>query len=164
MFKSRALFVGASCVILAGCNTLQAQSRVDPQTVAIYKAATPALPGTCVQKIRGDVRYGAVDLDCFRFAGHTELAYHEASADRGARNRLAAVLLKQSDDVCTVEMGRLTANEAMVNVGLGSATSAFATAGAIVTGQLASNILSGLGSASNAVRDHVNAEVYRNVL
>lgn len=164
MQNANRILPGLTCLALAACNTLQAQSRVDPQTIAIYPAATPTMTGTCVEKIHGDVRFGAINLDCLTFAGSTDLAYQEASDDRGARNRLAAILLKQSDDVCTVELGRLTANQAMVNTGFSTATTALATAGSIVTGQLAGNILSGLASASNATRNHINAEVYRNLL
>jgi len=165
MQSHRALLVTGVCVAASACNTIQAQSRVDPQTVAIYPALEAGTTTTCVKKIAGDRRLGAIDLDCLYFPGQTDkLAYQKAADSKGARNRLAAILIKQSDDVCTLELGRLTANQATVNAGLGIATTAFGTAGSIVTGQLAGNILAGLASGTNATRDHLNAEVYRNAL
>lgn len=149
---------------LAGCNTLdvfEAQSRVDPIRIASYATVRDA----CVEPaFRGDTNGGAINLDCFRFKGETQLAYSQAAKDRGYRNRLASILINESNTVCTREIGDLTAHEAMVNAGLATATTAFSTVGAIVTGQVASNILSGLASTTNATRGHINAEVYRNVM
>jgi hypothetical protein len=147
------------CLALAACGTFQAQSRVDPIRIASYHSVRDA----CVeQAFPRDRRGGATNLDCFRFDGDTYTAYQLAKRDAAYRNRLASYLIGESNTVCTRELGDLTANQAMVNAGLGILTTAFGTAGSIVTGQLASNILSGAASGTNATRDHINAEVYRN--
>lgn len=155
------ILILVSSLALSGCNTLRAQSRVDPIRIASYGPVNdvcmePAFPG--------DTNGGAVNLDCFRFRDVAGFAYVLAAKDRGHRNRLASILMSESNTVCTREMGNLTAHEAMVNAGLATATTAFSTVGAIVSGKLASNILSGLASGTNATRGHINSEVYRNVL
>jgi hypothetical protein len=151
----------ASCLTLAGCGTFQAQSRVDPIRIASYNSVRDA----CIEPaFRGDRHPGATNLDCFRFNDSTHTAYQLAAQNQADRNRLASYLIGESNSVCTREMGNLTANQAMVNAGLGILTTAFGTAGSIVTGQLAGNILAGAASGANATRDHVNAEVYRNEL
>lgn len=156
--------------LLSGCQTLQAQSRVDPQTMAVYTQLSGG-DGSCnAAKLENDSRTGAINLDCLQFPaefgpdGRPRLAYAAAQNDKVSRNRLAAILMKQSDDVCTLELGRLTANEAMANTGLSIATSALSAAGSIVTGTLAQSILAGGAGLSNASRDHINAEIYRNTL
>jgi hypothetical protein len=163
MLKSR-LLIAALAVFPTGCTTLQNQSRVDPQAIAVYPLTQAVGNYSCVTHIPGDTRVGALDLNCLRFPGDSDLAYPKARDDPSARSRLASILIMQSDNICTVEMGRLTADQAMVNTGLSSATTVFSTAGAIVTGQLAGNILSGLASGTNGIRDHINAETYRNTL
>ena len=200
----------ALCAVLLGtsaCETvrdLEAQSRVDPQTIALYRlSATPqdakdqcpvAPTGRYANEYAkkyayndrgpGDNHTGAVPLACFDFPGDAAArsAYAAAAMPQGsayktasgpqtqmlnaryARNRLASILLKQSDDVCTTEMGRLVSREAMVNTSLSFLTSALAAAGGIVTGQTAHRILSGGAGLSNATRENFDANVYRNVM
>ncbi len=165
----------ASCaasagMILSGCETLQAQSRVDPQTVAVYTQLSGNTGSCNAAKLESDNRTGAINLDCLRFPDTAlnkhdgGLAYAQAQKDPVARNRLGAILMKQSDDICTLELGRLTANEAIANTGLSIATSALSAAGSIVTGTLAQSILAGGAGLANASRDHINAEIYRNTL
>lgn len=156
---------------VSGCEHITAQSRVDPQTVAVYPSSvsvvsSPGSTSACPARVRYDTHMGAVDLDCFHFPGDPDspTAYQRATTDAGVRNRLAAVLIKHSDDVCTIELGRLTANEAAVNATLSILTSALSAASTVATGDLAKSILSGLATTSNASRGHINAEVYRNVL
>ena len=122
----------------------------------------------------GSYSRGAIDLDCFVFPedqvqpGITPtptagwLAYRRAAAGRTERNRLTALLLKQSDDICVEDMGRLTANEATVNTSLSVLATGATTAANIVTGDLAQQILTGVGTLAGATRSHLNSYVYRN--
>lgn len=149
------------CFALAACGTFQAQSRVDPIRIASYHSVRDA----CVeQAFPRDRRGGATNLDCFQFDGDSYTAYQLAKRDATGRNKLASYLIGESNTVCTRELGDLTANQAMVNAGLGILTTVFGTAGSIVTGQLAGNILSGAASGANSTRGHINAEVYREQL
>lgn len=155
------LLACASCFAVAACGTFQAQSRVDPIKIASYASVSNA----CMEPtLPYDRHFGAYNLDCFKFKGESELAYVKASTDRHYRNRLASFLVSESNTICTREMGDLIADEAMVNAGLASATTVFSTLGSIVTGRFAANALAGAASGTNAIRGHVNAEVYRNVL
>lgn len=172
-FPPMALLIGASAFLLPGCTTLQAQSRVDPQTVAHYPQDGKTVMGSdCPVKLKSDTNAGAINLDCFIFpenrlkqqGGQPATAYEQASTDRTKRNRLASILLKQSDDVCTIEMGRLIADEAIANAGLSILTSGLSAASTIVSGETAKSILSGVATTTNATRGHINAEVYRNTL
>jgi hypothetical protein len=72
--------------------------------------------------------------------------------------------MKQSDDVCTVELGRMVSDEAMVNTGLSFGTSALSTAATVVTGKLTKSILAGGSSLFNATRENFDSQVYRNVM
>lgn len=159
MFKN--FVIATPCVALAACGTFQAQSRVDPIKIASYHSVRDA----CLEpRFPRDRHAGATNLDCFRFKGDTFTAYELAARDAAYRNRLAEYLIGESNTVCNRELGNLTANQAMVNAGLGILTTAFGTAGSIVSGQLAGNILAGAAAGANASRDHINAEVYRNEL
>lgn len=172
------------CLALPGCTYLQAQSRVDPRTIAIYgrgktvdlKVKTPEDSG-CPRKLHGDNHSGAVNLDCFYFPEdipgegqdakpNRKTAYAEAvsSPSSTARNRFAAILMKHSDDICTIEMGRLVADEAITNTALATLTSGFSAAASVVSGETAKSILSGIATTTSATRAHINSEVYRNAL
>jgi hypothetical protein len=194
VFRARrrlALVVCIAALPLGGCgfNRIQSQSRVNPTSMAVYTHAKsltgcPLVPGS-----RYDQNWDAIDLDCFQFpedrtaipAGATRdangnpvvagtvrhpgrSAYARAAADKAARNRLTSILIKQSDDICTLELGRLTANEAMTNTGLSILGTGLATAASIVTGDLAQSILSGSSALVGASRDHINVHVYRNTV
>lgn len=182
---SRILAPFVMLLLGSGCTMIQAQSRVDPQTVASYGQLKIKNNGSdsCVsEKLKGDTRAGAIDLDCLRFPEEAKaatsgmdfapakigsngvLAYAAAQVDDKQRNRLAAILMKQSDDVCTQEMARLTANEAMTNAGLSIIANGLSTTSAIVSGVLSKSILAGGASFANATRGHIDAEVYRNAL
>lgn len=168
---------------LGGCHTLQIQSRTDPHTIAQYapgggvrslRRDGPSLdPDICplVATARDDHR-GAIDLDCFRFpedrgppgarVATGQPAYFRAVEDGLARNRLASILLKQSDDICVIELSQLRANEATVNTGLSTLTTTLSAAATIVGGKLAKSILSGTASAISGTQSHINVQVYRN--
>lgn len=92
------------------------------------------------------------------------LAYARAASDRVDRNRLAQILMKHSDDVCTIEMGTITANQATVNSSLNILATAATTTANIVTGNQAQQILTGVGTFAGASRSHLNADVYRNTV
>jgi hypothetical protein len=158
--------LAAISLLASGCTAIQAQSRVDPQTIANYgRSDIGAIE--CPARLPDDSHGGAINLDCFYFQGDAttkKTAYVHAATDRGSRNRLASILLKHADDVCTLEMGRLVADEATVNTGLSTLTSALAGASTIVTGNLAKSILSGGADLANATRSHVNEHIYRNIL
>lgn len=185
------ILILVSSLALSGCTALgrlEAQSRVDPRTIAIYPLAgtTGASSKDCeVPRAGGDYRDGAIRIDCVHTdaievgpaaAGTVPAAavanqnlafglYNEAArGNKIMRNRLASVLMKHSDDICTVELGQLTAREAMVNTGLGMATSALSTISSLVMGDFAKSALASGASFTNASRDHINAEVYRNIL
>lgn len=203
----RSVALGAVLLGASGCESvrdLEAQSRVDPQTIALYRLAStpqnesercPVAPtgryanevgkrGSYNDRGPADNHTGAVPLDCFNFPNETDAAYSSAAKfeknknaydqaagpeqqklqARYARNRLASILIKQSDDICTVEMGRLVSRDAMVNTGLSFADSALSTAAGVATGQLAHRILAGGSGLANATRENFNANVYRNVM
>jgi hypothetical protein len=163
---------------------LQNQSRVDPRTVANYPRDDRIEgSGNCPGELPGDTHGGAINLDCFRFpeddstkppaydraAGRIHdpgrpSAYLLAAGSTIARNRLAAILLKHSDDVCTQELGRLTANEAISNTALATVASTLSGIATIVTGEKAKEIFAAGSGLATATRSHVNAHVYRNVL
>lgn len=170
---------------LSGCARLQAQARVDPRTVAYYNPGwTNPTPGhadtadpkgrDCPKRLPGDSHSGAINLDCFHFpdqSGGGETAYHQAAAVSGdgkvataARNRLGAILVGRSDEICLRELGDLIADEGIANTALTTLDSFFSTAATIVTGEQAKSILSGLAGASNTGRTTLRAEVYRNAL
>lgn len=171
-------------LVLSGCASLQTQSRVNPATIAAYGNHDPNCPLTSGLQ---DTRKGAIDLDCFQFpedqgtsnnnnggapdgtSGNppklpTETAYKKAVATKDDRNRLTSILIKHSDDVCTVEMGNLTANEAITNTSLSIANSGLSIASTIVGGEQAKSILSGLAAFAGASRDHANTHVYRSTV
>ena len=170
---------------LAGCqhalNDLESQARVDPRTVAAYPNAGEVTPGsTCGnRRMRGDAHDIAINLDCFYFPDEIRaatqeparlpiLAYDQHAGSTAAakvyRKRLAAVLVKHSDDVCTKELGDISAREAITNTLLGTVTSTLSTVSSIVTGERLKSWLAGGAAISSATRDHINAEVFRNVL
>lgn len=171
-----------SLSVLASCARIGATSRVDPPTVAVYPGGADDRPadtgwdpdktdGRC-QLLRGIGGWtrGAIDLDCFKFLedkdkdGAENLAYSQAAQNPEKRNRLTALLLKHSDDVCVREMGQLTANQATVNASLNTLATAVTTAANIVTGEQAKSILTGIGTFAGATRSHMNADVYRNTV
>ena len=177
------LLVGCAGVSLSGCARLGAMSRVDPASAAVYPGnfrpedrGTAASAGQSsnfcpVVRGRSDFRPGAINLDCFRFPEDWEqpavddprahLAYTRAATNRVARNRLTSILLSQSDEICTIELGQLTANEATVNSSLSILDSGLTTAANVVSGTLARSILTGVANVAGASRDHLNAHVYR---
>jgi hypothetical protein len=176
--------LASSSLLLSGCHTLQIQSRVDPHTIATYSpgaglrhdrsaAGSDLEEGTCMLVATGrDDHRGAINLDCFRFpedrkqaytpADRPTLAYVKSLAGRQPRNRLSSILIKQSDDICAIEMSELRANEATVNTAFSSLTTGVSAAATVVTGTLAKSILSGIATASSGVQSHVNVLVYRN--
>jgi hypothetical protein len=150
---------------LGACTTLQNQSRVDPRTVMVYSQG-PYDKATCPQgKIGGDTWDGAFSTACMRIVddqGNEVNAYKAAIVSPNMRNRVADQLLKQSDDVCTLEMGRLTGDEAIANTLLSTATSGFSIASTAVAVNPLKTILGAFASFTNSTRDHVRAEIYRN--
>jgi hypothetical protein len=177
------LAIGGAALI-SGCTTLQNQSRVDPRTVANYPRDDRSEDSAnCPKKLGGDTHGGAINLDCFRFpeddstapsaydraAGRLRdparpTAYLLAANSKVARNRLAAILIKHADDVCTQELGRLTANEAISNTALATVASTLSGIATIVTGEKAKELFAAGSGLATATRSHVNAHVYRNVL
>lgn len=164
------------CANLTGCatldNTLQVQSRVNPVTPAVYSER--ACGRTRV--VSSDTRNDAIDLDCFTFPENAPLAksieppprdilaYTLATQTPEARNRLTSIIIKHSDDICTMELGRLTANEATANTALSIVGTGLSTAATVVGGELAKSILSGGAALASASRDHINVHVYRNTI
>ncbi|CAO1654171.1 hypothetical protein NYA22BAC_02685 [Parasphingorhabdus sp. NYA22] len=80
------------------------------------------------------------------------------------RNRLEEVLIKRSQDICTIEKGRIFANEATTNAGLGILTTGLSTVSSIVSGDLAKSILAGGAAFTSSSRDHLNANIWKNQL
>jgi hypothetical protein len=164
------LVAAGAAALLGGCTTLQNQSRVDPRTVAFYARGDQTGTAACPGRIPGDTHGGAINLDCFKFPKDTSplTAYQQATATgapgQAARNRLASILMKHADDVCTMELGRLTANEAISNTLLASLSSALSGVATIVNGETAKEIFAGGAGFATATRSHINANVYRNVL
>lgn len=165
---ARLLLGIGGAALLGACSTLQNQSRVDPRTVAAYPR-DDRIEGSinCPLEIGGDTHGGAINLDCFRFPEDdpaAPTAYLRATDDKIARNRLAAILIKHADDVCTQELGRLTANEAITNTALATVASTLSGIATIVTGAHAKEIFAAGSGLATASRSHVNAHVFRNVL
>jgi hypothetical protein len=80
------------------------------------------------------------------------------------RDNLANILIGRANAICSVELGRLTANEGTTNTALSMIDTLFSTAATIVSGEQAKSILAGTAGAANAGRATVNANVYRNKL
>lgn len=144
-------------------------SRVEPASVSRYVhdircvVDEPDPAGLIAE----NTRPGALDLNCLQFLDEPgRLAYDLAATNslEGAlyRNRLANILIAQSDQICTVEKALMLERQAEVNGWLSIAATGLAGAAAIVTGDLASNILSGSAAFASSSRDHVNTHVYRN--
>lgn len=89
-------------------------------------------------------------------------AYDFAVTDMTARNRLAAILMTQSDAICVHDSAAIVANEAAINGILNILITGVSAAGTIVSGERAKTILAGVATAVSGSRDHVNAAVYRN--
>jgi hypothetical protein len=191
--KRLAIVLGCA-LALPACSQWKATARINPSTVAVYPggigpklAARHGGDATDCPLTGGysDTKRGAVNLDCFRFpesTGVTPLgppaydlavpapppeparakAAREAAAT--ARNRLAAVLVKQADDICVLEKGRLVATESSANFLLSFITQAVSGASTIVSGERAKSILSGIATLSSGTQDNVNATFYRNQL
>lgn len=159
-------FIVCAVFFTGGCTTLQNQSRVDPQTIAIMpQVLGEATNCAANMKIPGDTWAGAFHVKCMPLVNGegTEVnAYTASVANPVMRNRMADALMKKSDDICIVEMGRLTGNEAMVNTIFSTATSALAAIGSVVNGEMAKAIFSAGAGLTNSTRDHFRAEVYRN--
>tara|TARA_R110001583_G_scaffold140307_1_gene292537 strand:+ start:25505 stop:26272 length:768 start_codon:yes stop_codon:yes gene_type:complete len=107
----------------------------------------------------------AIDLNEFKLPGENEtLAFTEAKDNQKARNELQGAILRRSERACEDHKAAIYTNAAMFNVSTGFLTSALAGAGAIVTGQTASNILAGTAALSNSTRSLVNEEVYQQMI
>ena len=85
-----------------------------------------------------------------------------ASKTVADRNRLAHILLAQSDAICTSEKGLMFKRQAEVNGYLSIAATALSTVSSIVTGDQAKSILSGGAAISSASRDHINTYAFYN--
>jgi hypothetical protein len=129
-------------------------------------ACIVAQPGAGRGKVDLSGRPGSINLDCYKFIGGEQLAYIEARADdqpsQTARRRLAAVLLNQSDAICTSEKGRMFKRQAEINGYLSIATTGLSTVSSIVSGELAKSILSGGAAFTSASRDHINTYAFYN--
>ncbi|WP_312218338.1 hypothetical protein [Sphingobium yanoikuyae] len=169
--------------LLSGCISA-GSARVEPVTMAVYPDGQRCGQVRKPQDVRlndrqpDDFRPGAIDLSCFRFPEDENVdaeqpaankkqnarltAYARAAGNSADRNRLAAILLKQADDVCTSEKALLLKRQAEVNGWLSIATTGLSTVSTIVTGELAKSILSGGAAITSGSRDHVNTHVYRN--
>jgi hypothetical protein len=175
----RGLALLPASFLLVGCFSAGA-ARVEPVTMAVYPNKTlHTATGNCAEKrlpkdvdadgtMPDDRRPGAIDLSCFQFPEDsttnvsTTTAYARAVTSKDDRNRLTAILLKQSDDVCTSEKALLLKRQAEVNGWLSIATTGLSTASTIFTGELAKSILSGGAAWTSGSRDHINTHVYRN--
>jgi hypothetical protein len=180
MAYRKMIAVCMTALTTSGCaawNTLESQARADPRTVAAYPAHDVSrnvrqTTGSCaITRLRGDAYDVPINLDCFRFPEQKDtgqlaykLAAGPAPGGQAARNRLASILIKHSDDICVKEMGDISARESISNTALGITTSLLSGLGTVVTGERTKAWLAGGAGLSNATRDHINAEVFRNVL
>ena len=103
------------------------------------------------------------DLDRDSLPGIAAPAYQHATSEV-LRNRLQTHLMSLSDRNCECHKGAIYANAASSNFGLGTLTSTLGTAGALVGGETASRVLSGLAGLSNATRAQMNESFYQNYL
>ncbi len=126
-------------------------------TTLVYQSCAP-------EQLKRDTHSGVVNLDCYTFPGEIEqkTAYQKALASSLDRNKLVAVLVKQSDNMCTAELGTLNAHEAEVNTGLSVLTTALSATSTLLGGQQAKSILSALATTASGTRDHINVHIYRN--
>jgi hypothetical protein len=115
----------------------------------------------CVTTPAPDISNGPSNLKCTDVS-----AYAAAAADTSgaARNRLRAILLRQSNLICSQTQAQIVGANDLVNFGLGESTTLLAGAAAIVTGATAARILSGSAAATNATRSQVNEIFYQNSL
>ena len=128
------------------------------------------------KKFRDTYGIPLINLNTYRFAGGDTTAYEQTQPpetlppdgparaaalepSRRARNRLVRQLMTLSDELCAKHEADIMAQSAATNVILGTATSIFAGAGAIVGG-IAAQALSGGGAFSNATRATINEEIY----
>lgn len=128
------------------------------------------------KKFRDTYGIPLINLNTYRFAGADTTAYEQAQPpvevpldepartaalepSLRARNRLARQLMTLSDELCAKHEADIMAQSAATNVILGTATSVFAGAGAIVGG-IAAQALSGGGAFTNATRATINEEIY----
>ena len=150
----------------AGACTSGGAARVEPASVAVFEERQ----GGCIKQrpkavgLGKEVRPGAIDLDCFTFEEGGKLAYISAreDGDGSVRNSLAEILIDQSNKICTVEKSLMLERQAEVNGYLSIATTGLYAAATVVSGELASNILSGTASLTSGTRDHLNTHIYRN--
>jgi hypothetical protein len=103
------------------------------------------------------------DLDRDSLPGISAPAYQHANTTI-LRNRLQTHLMSLSDRNCECHKGAIYANAAGSNFGLGTLTSVFGTTGALVSGEAASRVLSGLAGVTNATRAQMNENFYQNYL
>jgi hypothetical protein len=164
ILRAGALAILAFCV--SGCEMMASRARVDPSTMAMYptkpaRSAAATLECPLVRGL-GHSKAQAIDLGCFTLPGDKEIAYYLATRGVADRTRLEAALLKQADDVCVQEKGRMTANESITNASLSFASTALSTVSTIVGGEQAKSILSGAAAIASGTQDNVNANFYRN--
>jgi hypothetical protein len=135
----------------------------DEQRWPAEEEATGRIVDTVTARVVNEVNRSAANAPVRSEASMRPLlAYARAAVDEVARNRLTAILLKHSDDICTIEMGRITSNQAAVNASFNIVATAATTVANIVTGTQAQEILTGIGTFAGASRSHINADVYRN--
>lgn len=91
-------------------------------------------------------------------------AYDLAVRGIDYRNRLAAILLNQSDYICEKDQASITANQAALDGFLSILTTGLATAGSLVTGERANSLLAGSAAFVSGSRKDINSTVYRDKL
>lgn len=132
-------------------------------------------------EIYGDnVQPAPFNLDTGRLPGRNVSALVDATPDpsitarparaqelaraKAARNRLAYYLMDRSNHLCQSHRAGIAAISSGVNFSLSEGATLLSTAGALVNGERAAQILNGLSAAVNATRSNFNENIYQNLL
>jgi len=145
---NRILGVAIALFGISGCTTFQQQAAVHPVSVVEAKIDFCA-------KLKKE--YGS---DATGSSSYAALCNFDSPAEVTSYNLLIN-LMSIGDQVCTRELAILSANQRTVNAGLSTSATTLSSIATLVTGGIASDILSAGSTISSSARGHINSEVYR---
>jgi hypothetical protein len=92
------------------------------------------------------------------------ITFADAKTNDKKRNDVAYLLIERSNALCRSHRAKIAAISSGTNFGLTELATALNTAGALVTGKEAANILTGIAGATNATRGAFNEHFYQDQL